>query len=255
MSQYRMRLVWFFKFPDFFCGQFDRCCRDSFIQLVQFGGADNRRCHSLVKQPLHKRPGHLTIPVHWLFSSGYSRRQNQRRNKKPAVPFHRFWLLRSRNCFWMRLYRPFSVSGQKSPCQRAPGDQTDSLILAKRDHFPFFFPVSEIVMILHRDETRPVTFLRDLLVPWQIAMPTCWKRRYNEPCRIEPDRLTLPSFLQSVWHCPSDGSGTGRCNPYSGASMKRQPRRKYVFWTDRWCSAECFLNWAEAASAPISSET
>ena len=36
MSQYRMRLVRFFKFPDFFRGQFDRCCRDGLVQLMQF---------------------------------------------------------------------------------------------------------------------------------------------------------------------------------------------------------------------------
>lgn len=36
-------------------------------------------------------------------------------------------------------------------------------------HFPFFFSVEEVVVVLHRDELMPTMFLRDILFQTRIS--------------------------------------------------------------------------------------
>ena len=52
----------------------------------------------------------------------------------------------------LALARP--VAGEQSARKRAPGQQSDALVEALRDHLPLFLAIDEVVVVLHRDERR-----------------------------------------------------------------------------------------------------
>ncbi len=56
-----------------------------------------------------------------------------------------------------------AVAGQKASGQRAPGDQRDAQIPAKWNHLAFFFPIDQVVMVLHRYEPSPPVRLGNVL--------------------------------------------------------------------------------------------
>ena len=51
------------------------------------------------------------------------------------------------------------ISGKKPARQRAPRNQSNTLVKTQRDHFPLFFAVDQVVVILHGDKALPAVFL------------------------------------------------------------------------------------------------
>src|SRR5208282_3771069 len=52
-----------------------------------------------------------------------------------------------------------AIARQKSARERAPWNQADAVVDAKRIHLALFLAIDEVVMVLHRDEPVPSVFL------------------------------------------------------------------------------------------------
>lgn len=56
------------------------------------------------------------------------------------------------------IFDPFAR--QETLRERRPGDDRNLLVQAQRKHFAFFLAVDQVVVQLHRDETRPSVQVR-----------------------------------------------------------------------------------------------
>jgi len=54
--------------------------------------------------------------------------------------------------------------------QRAKGRDTDALLAAQWNHLPLLFPIDEVVMILHYDESRQPQGRRLSSMPWAMCL-------------------------------------------------------------------------------------
>ena len=53
-----------------------------------------------------------------------------------------------------------AIAGEKSARQRAPRNHGNVLADAERNHLALFFAIDQVVMVLHRDESRSKTLTR-----------------------------------------------------------------------------------------------
>ena len=56
----------------------------------------------------------------------------------------------------------FPRPGEAAAGERAPGDHADAFALAERHHFAFFLAIHEVVVVLHRDESRPAVAIGEV---------------------------------------------------------------------------------------------
>src|SRR3984957_5497885 len=143
-AQNWMGLVRLFQSLDFTLIQADFQRRERLIEMRHLAGTDDGRTYSRFGQ--YPGEGHLRI-------------LNSALCRDFAKPVHngevRGTIVKLlREVVGFRAYRfsaafTIPVSGKKSTRQRAPGNQPHTLLQTKRNHLPLFFPVDQVVVILH----------------------------------------------------------------------------------------------------------
>src|SRR6266851_2459022 len=151
VTDYRMRQVGPLQRRELFGAQLDLDRLKQLLEMLGFGRADNRRGHT----------GGLQNPGAGDLRGGYT---------ALVCDFRRSF--RDRDFIFppgqapgeLICLRPFghqtSMMGEKATRQRTPWNYPHALIDTERNHFALFFPIDQIVVVLHRGESVPSVLLR-----------------------------------------------------------------------------------------------
>ncbi len=105
------------------------------------------------------------------------------------------------------------------------GITPDALVDTQGNHLALFFPVHQVVMVLHRNRTMPSMRARQCTAAWKIATPPCCWRQGSGPCPSGPGYRAFQAFPPAGFPNPGDGFDTGRCNPSSAGAAKPRTNR------------------------------
>src|SRR3990172_1966064 len=192
MSQNWMWFIWLFESFHLIFREFDIECGNGLIEMVHFGGADDRRCDiRLAQHPCqcNLRAGYTTF-LRNLCSATCN----------GEILFAEIQAI----CKWIAIgacgfaaTAALAVPRKETARHRTPWNETDALILAQRDHLTFLFPIGKVVVILHGDELRPALCFRDMQRPGELP---CEHRRCADIARL----ARTHNIIQRL-HCFFDG--------------------------------------------------
>src|SRR5688572_972833 len=152
-----MRLVWLFKTFYLIVRKFDFERGNGLIEMIHLGRADNGTVYiGFIQDPCQRDLGGSDTSFLRNFRGAVCHIE---------ILFTEIQAFRKRiavGAFCFAAAITFAISRKETTRHWAPGDESDTLLLAQRDHLAFLFTIDEVVMVLHRDELRPAVGFRNV---------------------------------------------------------------------------------------------